>query len=41
MRGQQVGVKAAEAFVQHLGHAYPHDDLLAELFGNLKHLKEI
>jgi LmbE family N-acetylglucosaminyl deacetylase len=35
MRGAQVGVKAAEAFVQHLGHAYPHDDLLAELFGNL------
>jgi LmbE family N-acetylglucosaminyl deacetylase len=36
MRGQQVGVAAAEAFVQHRGHAYPHDDLLAELFGNLK-----
>ena len=36
MRGQQGGVKAAEAFVQHLGHAYPRTDLLAEMFGNLK-----
>jgi LmbE family N-acetylglucosaminyl deacetylase len=33
MRGAQVGVAAAEAFVQHLGHAYPHDDLLVELLG--------
>jgi LmbE family N-acetylglucosaminyl deacetylase len=32
-RGQQIGVKYAEGFVQHLGHAYPHNDLLAELFG--------
>jgi LmbE family N-acetylglucosaminyl deacetylase len=36
MRGAQGGVAAAEAFVQHRGHAYPKDDLLAELFGNLK-----
>ena len=36
MRGQQAGVAAAEAFVQHLGHPYPRNDLLAELFGNLK-----
>jgi len=35
MRGQEVGVGAAEAFVQHRGHAYPHDDLLASLFGEL------
>lgn len=31
-RGSQVGVAAAEAFVQHRGHAYPKDDILAELF---------
>ena len=24
--------RAAEAFVQHRGHAYPRNDLLAELF---------
>jgi LmbE family N-acetylglucosaminyl deacetylase len=33
MRGVPVGVPAAEAFVQHRGHAYPRDDLLATLFG--------
>lgn len=33
MRGRQIDVEAAEAFVQHRGHAYPRDDLLAELFG--------
>lgn len=31
MRGDQRGMAAAESFVQHRGHAYPHDDLLAEL----------
>lgn len=31
-RGQQAGCNFAEAFVQHLGHAYPRNDLLAELF---------
>ncbi len=30
--GRAAGVRCAEAFVQHRGHAYPHDDLLAELF---------
>jgi LmbE family N-acetylglucosaminyl deacetylase len=34
-RGRQAGVLAAEGFVQHRGHAYPHTDLLAELFGAL------
>jgi LmbE family N-acetylglucosaminyl deacetylase len=29
LRGRQAGVAAAEAFVQHRGHAYPQDDLLA------------
>lgn len=32
-RGALAGVLYAEAFVQHRGHAYPQDDLLAELFG--------
>jgi LmbE family N-acetylglucosaminyl deacetylase len=32
-RGQLIGKPLAEAFVQHRGHAYPHDDLLGELFG--------
>ena len=32
MRGSEAGVAAAEAFVQHRGHAYPKNDLLAELF---------
>jgi LmbE family N-acetylglucosaminyl deacetylase len=31
-RGQRIGVSAAEAFVQHRGHAYPADDLLLKLF---------
>ena len=31
MRGQQSGHDYAEAFVQHRGHAYPQDDLLASL----------
>jgi LmbE family N-acetylglucosaminyl deacetylase len=33
LRGSQIGVAAAEAFVQHLGHAYPQEDILAMLFG--------
>jgi LmbE family N-acetylglucosaminyl deacetylase len=32
MRGKQSGVAAAEAFIQHRGHAYPREDLLAKLF---------
>lgn len=35
-RGKQASVPYAESFVQHLGHAYPQDDLLAELFGDKK-----
>ena len=31
-RGQQAGVAYAEGFVQHRGHPYPHDDLLATSF---------
>ena len=33
LRGRLIGVAAAEAFVQHRGHAYPADDLLLSLFG--------
>ena len=33
-RGREAGAAAAEAFVQHRGHAYPRNDLLAELFGS-------
>lgn len=32
-RGREIGVKYAEGFIQHRGHPYPHEDLLAELFG--------
>jgi len=32
MRGRDIGVSAAEAFVQHRGHAYPTDDRLKTLF---------
>ena len=35
-RGAQYGVAAAEVFVQHRGHAYPADDLLAAMFGGLR-----
>jgi LmbE family N-acetylglucosaminyl deacetylase len=31
-RGKLLGVAAAEGFIQHRGHAYPHDDLLKALF---------
>ena len=34
MRGRPAGVKYAEAFVQHRGHAYPREDLLAATFAN-------
>jgi LmbE family N-acetylglucosaminyl deacetylase len=32
MRGRTANVAAAEAFVQHRGHGYPKDDILAEWF---------
>lgn len=31
-RGKESGMAAAEGFVQHLGHPYPQNDLLMELF---------
>jgi LmbE family N-acetylglucosaminyl deacetylase len=36
LRGPLAGTSAAEAFIQHRGHAYPRDDLLKELFGSEK-----
>ena len=32
-RGRLINAPYAEAYVQHRGHAYPRDDLLATLFG--------
>ena len=32
-RGEQLGVEHAEAFRQHRGHPYPHDNLLHSLLG--------
>lgn len=34
-RGNDVGVEFAEAFMQHLGHAYPQENPLEELLGEL------
>ncbi|MCC6240622.1 MAG: PIG-L family deacetylase [Phycisphaerales bacterium] len=34
MRGKQAGFAYAEAFVQHRGHGYPHDDLLTAILGS-------
>jgi len=33
VRGEQLDVSFAEAFVQHRGHPFPQSDLLAELTG--------
>jgi LmbE family N-acetylglucosaminyl deacetylase len=33
LRGKIIGCEFAEGFVQHRGHAYPHNDLLKELLG--------
>jgi len=32
-RGQECGTEFAEAFVQHLGHAYPQTDILSKILG--------
>ena len=31
LRGREIATIAAEAFVQHRGHAYPKDDILAQI----------
>jgi LmbE family N-acetylglucosaminyl deacetylase len=38
IRGRTVGVQYAEGFRQHLGHAYPQDNILKEELGGLVHL---
>ena len=35
-RGREIGVKYGEAFRQHTGHPYPHDDRLGELVGGFR-----
>lgn len=35
-RGAEIGVSHAEAFRQHRGHPYPHDNVLAELLGEVQ-----
>jgi LmbE family N-acetylglucosaminyl deacetylase len=37
MRGREIGVEYAEAFRQHLGHAFPHGNILKQELGNLIH----
>ena len=34
-RGREVGVEYAEAFMQHLGHAYPQKNVLLDMLGDL------
>jgi LmbE family N-acetylglucosaminyl deacetylase len=38
MCGKEINVKYAEGFRQHLGHAYPHDNILKQELGNLVHI---
>lgn len=37
-RGRQIGCKFAEGFRQHLGHAYPQDNILKAELGELVHI---
>ncbi|UCG58852.1 MAG: PIG-L family deacetylase, partial [Phycisphaerales bacterium] len=37
-RGREIGAKYAEGFRQHLGHAYPQDNILKAELGELVHL---
>ena len=34
-RGREIGVAYAEGFVQHRGHPFPQNDLLAEVLGGI------
>lgn len=36
-RGKEIGVSFAEGFRQHLGHAFPQDNVLEQELGNLVH----
>ena len=37
-RGEEIGVEFAEVFHQHLGHAYPQENILPDLLGDLCHV---
>jgi LmbE family N-acetylglucosaminyl deacetylase len=37
-RGREIGCKFAEGFRQHLGHAYPQDNILKKELGDLVHI---
>ncbi len=39
MRGADIGTEFAEGFRQHLGHAYPQDNILKAELGDLVHVK--
>jgi len=39
--GKEIGVKYAEGFRQHLGHAYPQDNLLLEELAEFTHLRSV
>lgn len=39
MRGEEIKTKYAEGFRQHLGHGYPHGNILKEKLGNLVIIK--
>lgn len=39
-RGQKIGCSFAEGFRQHLGHAYPQDNILKSELGDLVHLRQ-
>ena len=39
-RGKQINTKYAEGFRQHLGHGYPHKNILKEVLGDKVFLKE-
>ena len=38
-RGREMGAEFAEGFRQHLGHGYPHSNILQEVLGDLVRLK--
>ncbi|MBN2864322.1 MAG: PIG-L family deacetylase [Bacteroidales bacterium] len=38
-RGSEIGVRYAEGFRQHLGHSYPHDNILKEIIGEQVYIK--
>jgi LmbE family N-acetylglucosaminyl deacetylase len=40
MRGRMVGVQCAEGFRQHLGHAYPQDNILKRELNGLVHIMD-